>query len=61
MNQKKIKILNKEITIRNNQQKILDFFELINKNAKDCVGGKKVFIPRTEWIVFEKICKDLSE
>ena len=54
-------VLVQEAKFRKNFNKIKSFMKLIYDDAKDCVGGKKVFIPRKNWKEFEKIYKDISE
>ena len=47
--------------IRNNEKEIISFLNIIKKDAKDCIGGKKVTILRKDWIKFEKLMKELSD
>ena len=50
-----------QTVIRNNQPQILEFLHLINNNAKDCVGGKKIFISHADWNKFQKFQKMLND
>ena len=46
--------------LKNNLKKIEKLLNTINDNALDCIGGKKIYIQRTDWREFEKLYNDLK-
>lgn len=60
MNKKVVKLIN-EAKYKDHKSKIFEFLTNVHKSAKDCVGGKRVFINRYDWMEFEKFFNELKD
>ena len=50
-----------ETKFRLHKDRIEHFLDMIHREAKDAIGGKRVYIMRKDWIEFERMMSDLNE